>query len=183
MRPLWLIPVCFVALAVPAVVLAGGGESGFDGVVSAIENRYHVHATRIPFMGLIGFVSSKATQGGVKGMHVAEFEDFRADVDTDELNNFIQQKLGPQWERVIRETSRKGDGKQTLVFMRPEGDRMGLFVVDRDGHELNWGSTGTTTRVMEMRRIRIPQVGSAPLRTPRRIDYICSSGCPRRIEE
>ena len=137
MRPLWLIPVCFVALAVPVAVLAGSGESGFDGVVSAIENRYHVHATRIPFLGLMSFVSGKAIHGGVKGMHVAEFEDFRADVDGDELNNFVQQKLGPQWERVVRETSRKGNGEQTLVFMRPEGDRMGLFVVDRDGHELD----------------------------------------------
>ena len=42
MRRLWLIPIAFVALAVPAAVLAGGGEGGFDGVVHSIESRYHV---------------------------------------------------------------------------------------------------------------------------------------------
>jgi len=132
-----MIPVCFVALAVPVVVLAGGAEGGFDDVVSSIESRYHAHATRIPFLGLISLVSGKTTHGGVRGMHVAEFDDFRGVLDGEELNDMGQRKLGPQWERVVRETSRKGNGEQTLVFMRPEGDRMGLFVVDRDGHELD----------------------------------------------
>jgi hypothetical protein len=132
-----MIPVCFVALAVPVVVLAGGADGGFDGVVNTIESRYHIHATRIPFLGLISFVSRGATHGGVSGMHVAEFEDFQADVDGEELNTIVQQKIGPGWERVVRETSRKGQEEQTLVFMRPEGNRMGLFVVDRDGHELD----------------------------------------------
>ncbi len=37
---------------------------------------------------------------------------------------------------MIRETSQKGDS-QTLIFMRPEGSRMGLFVLDADGREMN----------------------------------------------
>ena len=51
MRQLLWIPICIVALLVPVVVLAGGGQGGFDGVVDSIESRYHVHATRIPFLG------------------------------------------------------------------------------------------------------------------------------------
>jgi len=136
MRRLLLIPICFVALAVPVVVLASGAEGGFDGVVSSIESRYHVHAQRIPFLGLISFISHKATNGGVNGMHVAEIDDFRADVDGEELNKMVEQKLGAEWERVIRETSRKGNS-QTLVYMHPEGPRMGLFVLDLDGQELD----------------------------------------------
>jgi hypothetical protein len=136
MRPLLLIPVCFVALAVPVVVLASGAEGGFDGVVSSIESRYHVHAQRIPFLGLISFISHKATNGGVNGMHVAEIENFDADVDGEELNKMVEQKLGAEWERVIRETSRKGNS-QTLVYMHPDGARMGLFVLDLDGREMN----------------------------------------------
>ena len=135
MRRLLLIPVCFVALLVPVAVLAGGGE-GFDGVVRTIESRYHVHATRIPFIGLISFVSRKATSGGVSNLHVAEFEQFSAPMDGLELNDLCESKLGPGWERVIRETSRNGE-TQTLIFMRPEGGRMGLFVLDADGHDLN----------------------------------------------
>ena len=135
MRRLLLIPVCFVALLVPVAVLAGGGE-GFDGVIRTIETRYHVHATRIPFLGLISFISRKATQDGVSNLHVAEFERFSGPMDGDELNGLVEGKLGPSWERVIRETSQNGTA-QTLIFMRPEGSRMGLFVLDADGNDLN----------------------------------------------
>ena len=69
-------------------------------------------------------------------MHVAEIEDFHADVDGEELNKLVAEKLGPGWERVIRETSRNG-GDQTLIFMRPEGSRMGMFVLDLGGHEMD----------------------------------------------
>lgn len=135
MRRLVLIPICFVALLVPVAVLAGGGE-GFDGVVRTIETRYHVRATRIPFVGLISFVSRRATHGGVSNLHIAEFEYFSANMDGDELNQLVETKLGAGWERVIRETARNG-ASQTLIFMRPEGARMGLFVLDADGHDLN----------------------------------------------
>ncbi|HTB98069.1 MAG TPA: hypothetical protein VK716_13740 [Terracidiphilus sp.] len=135
MRQLIWIPVCLVALAVPVVVLANGGSGGFDGVVSSIEGRYQVHATRIPFLGLISLVAPKATHG-VGNLHVAEIENFSAEVDGDELNKMVEEKLGSGWERMIRETHR-GGGEQTLIFMRPEGERMGLFVVDVDGHEVD----------------------------------------------
>ncbi len=52
MKRLWLIPIGFVALVIPVAVLAGSGQGGFDGVVTSIESRYHVRATRIPFLGL-----------------------------------------------------------------------------------------------------------------------------------
>jgi hypothetical protein len=136
MRRLWIVPIALVALVVPVVVLAGGGEGGFDGVVRSIEGRYHVRATRIPFMGLMSFISARATHGGVGNMHIAEFESFDAQVDGDELNAMVEEKLGAGWERMIRETSRHG-GEQTLIFIRPEGSRMGLFVVDSEGHELD----------------------------------------------
>jgi hypothetical protein len=136
MKSLWLISICVVALAIPVAVLASGGEGGFDGVVNSIESRYNVHANRIPFLGLVSLISRKASNGGVSGMHVAEFEDFHADVDGEELNSMVEQKLGSGWERVIRETSRKGNS-QTLIFMHPEGEKMGLFVLDLDGHELD----------------------------------------------
>ena len=136
MRRLILIPVCFVALLIPVVVFAAGGDGGFNGVVSSIETRYHVHATRIPFLGLISFVSRKATHGGVANLHIAEFEQFSAGVDGDELNQLVEEKLGSGWERLIRETSREHN-EQTLIFSRPEGKRMGLFVIDLDGTNLD----------------------------------------------
>jgi hypothetical protein len=136
MRKFVLIPICFFALGVPVVVLANGVQGGFDRVVSSIEARYHVHADRIPLLGLVNFVARASTEDGVRGMHVAEIEDFHTDVDGEELNKLVAEKLGAGWERVIRETSRHG-GDQTLIFMRPEGSRMGLFVLDLDGHEMD----------------------------------------------
>jgi hypothetical protein len=136
MKRFFLFPIGFLALAVPVAVLANGAQGGFDGVVSSIEMRYHVHAQRIPFLGLISFISHKATNGSVNGMHVAEIDDFHADVDGEELNRMVEQKLGSEWERVIRETSRKSNS-QTLIYMHPEGPRMGLFVLDLDGHEMD----------------------------------------------
>lgn len=127
---------CTVALVVPVVVLAGGGTGGFDGVVSSIENRYHAHAMRIPFLGLISLVSGKASHWGVANLHVADFEDFPSDVDGSDLQQLVREKIGPGWEQMVRETSRHG-GEQTLIYARPEGDRMGLFVVDKEPHEMD----------------------------------------------
>ncbi|WP_162601572.1 hypothetical protein [Occallatibacter savannae] len=131
-----LIPICFLALAVPVVVLAKGVSGGFDQVVNSIETRYHVHADRIPVLGFVSLVAQASTHDGVRGLHVAEIEDFHADVDGEELNKLVAQQLGSGWERVIRETSRNG-GDQTLIFMRPEGSRMGMFVIDLGGHEMD----------------------------------------------
>jgi hypothetical protein len=137
MRRLWFVPIAFAAvLAVPGVVLAGGSDSGFNGVVRSIECRYHVRATRIPFLGLASFIAGRATHGGVSHLHVAEFESFTERLDGDELNAMVEEKLGTGWERIIRETSRQG-AEQTLIFIHPEGQRMGLFVLDADGSEVN----------------------------------------------
>jgi hypothetical protein len=136
MRRLWLIPIAFVTLLVPVAVLAGSGQGGFDGVVRSVESRYHVRATRIPFLGLVSLISKAATHDGVSGLHVAEFDSFTEPVDGEELNRMVEQKLGPGWERIVRETSRQGN-EQTLIFVHPEGDKMGLFVLDLDGHEMD----------------------------------------------
>lgn len=137
MKRLWLIPIVSCIVLVPAaVVLASSGGSGFDGVVSSVESRYHVHATRIPFMGLVSLISGTATHGGVSGMHVAEIENFREQIDGDELNRMVEEKLGAGWQRMIRDTSRHG-AEQTLIFVHPEGSRMGMFIVDKDGSEMD----------------------------------------------
>lgn len=136
MKRFFLMTIGFVALSVPVVVMAGSGESGFDGVVRSIESRYHVHANRIPFLGLVSLISRKATHGGVGAIHVAEIESFTEQVDGNELNKIVEEKLGEGWERTVRETSKKG-GEQTLVFTRPEGNRMAMFVVDLDGNEMD----------------------------------------------
>jgi len=105
MKRFWIYPIGLAALLVPVTVLAAGGDSGFEGIVHSIESTYHVRATRIPFLGLVSLISRKATHGGVSSLHLAEFESFPDAVDGDELNLMVEEKLGPGWERIIRETS------------------------------------------------------------------------------
>jgi len=135
MKRLWIVPVGVVALLVPMAAQANG-QNGFDGVVRSIESRYHVRATRIPFMGVVSAIARTATHDGVGGLRVAEFESFSTPVDGEELNRIVEEKLGAGWERMIRETSRR---EQALIYMHPEGKRMGLFVVDVDvdSHEID----------------------------------------------
>lgn len=136
MKRFFFVACCGVALLVPVAVLAGSASTGFDGVVDAIEARYSVHATRIPFLGVISLIARKSTGESVGHLHVAEIDHFSAEVDGNELNQLVQEKLGAGWERIVRETSRHGQ-EQTFVFTRPEGSRMGLFVVDLDGQEMD----------------------------------------------
>lgn len=135
MKFLAAVAICAIVLMIPVAVLAGGGN-GFDGVVTTLEHRYNAHATRIPFAGLISLVAHKATNGSVSGFHIAEFDNFDQQVDGDELNSIVTEKLGTGWKRMVRDTSRHG-AEQSLIFARPDGDRMAMFIVDVDGHEMD----------------------------------------------
>ena len=134
---IWTIPIAAIVVLVPtAVVLAATGVSGFDGVVDSIESQYHVHATRIPMMGLVSLVAGAATHDGVRSLHVAEFEHFDATVDGQDLKQMVEKKLGPGWALMVRETSRNS-GEQTLIYCHPEGKHMGLFIIDREHNEMD----------------------------------------------
>jgi hypothetical protein len=137
----FLVPLGCAALCLLIIVpwiahAAGAGGGGFDGVVSSIEHTYHVRATRIPCMGLASMVAGAVTNGGVGGVHVAEFGHFDKAASGDELNRMVAEKLGQGWGRMIRATSRHGD-EQTLIFARQEGKRMALFILDLDRNEMN----------------------------------------------
>jgi hypothetical protein len=105
-------------------------------VLHGIESRYNVHATKIPFMGLVSLIAGHATGGGVKSLHVAEIENFKGPVDGAELNALVAERVGPGWKRMVRETSRNGE-EQSLIYVKPEGSRIGMLVVDLDHHELD----------------------------------------------
>ena len=134
-RFLWIAG-CGVALLVPVAVLAGGSSRGFDRVVDALQTRYQVHAERIPLLGLVSVFTRVSTPASAGNLHIADFEHFSADVDGDELNQIVQENLGEGWERILREAGRHGE-EQTLIFIRPEGSRIGLFVVDHQRGEMD----------------------------------------------
>jgi hypothetical protein len=131
-----MLPVGLAAVMTPMILLAaGGGGTGFDAVVHGIESRYGVRATRIPFLGLISGIAGISTHGGVRGLHVAEIEHLKGPVDGGEFNSLVEERVGKGWQRMIRETSKDGD--QTLIYVKPEGERMSLLIVDKDSQEIN----------------------------------------------
>jgi hypothetical protein len=126
----------------PAIVLAASGSGGgFDNVVHGIESRYHARATRIPFLGLMSGIARIATHGGVRNLHVVEFEHFVGDgpdgkIDGDEFEKLVEDRAGTGWQRIIRDTTRNSD-EQSLIYVRPEGQQVGMMVVSLDGSDLN----------------------------------------------
>jgi hypothetical protein len=136
------------AVMMPMILLAAGvGGGGFDSVVRGIETHYNVHATKIPFLGLVSVVAGFATHGGVRGLHVAEIEHLHGPVDGAELNALVEERVGKGWQRMIRETThhKSGDAAQgeatrddqTLIYVKPDGSRIAMLIVDLSGQDLN----------------------------------------------
>lgn len=128
----WVLP-AIVAL-VPVSGCAASGHD-FDAVVSAVETRYPAHVQKVPLMGLISFCARVVTRDGVKGMQVAEFENFRHAPDAAELDRLVSETLGSGWQRFVTEHDRNGD--VSLIFSQPDGDAMRLMIADYDHGELD----------------------------------------------
>ncbi|MGH9586813.1 MAG: hypothetical protein ACRD3F_07650 [Acidobacteriaceae bacterium] len=125
---------CAIALLTlsPAIGCASGHD--FDSVVSTIEHRYDVHAQRVPMMGFVSICAWGASRGGVKGMHIAEFDHLTLDKD-DDLSRLMREKLGSEWQPFV--TDHEANGQQDVIYVQPHGSWMRMFIADYDGHELD----------------------------------------------
>lgn len=122
-----------VLLALAPALGCASGQS-FDGVVSAVEHRYAVHAQRVPLMGLVSICAWGASRGGVKGMHVAEFDNLTLDKE-DDLSRLLREKLGDGWQPFV--IDRQANGEQDVIYVQPHGDFMRMFIADYSGKELD----------------------------------------------
>ena len=123
-----------VLALIPVTGCAASGHD-FDAVVSAVSARYPAHVERVPMMGLISFCAHVATGGGVKGMQVAEFENFHNAPDPAELDRLVSTTLGSEWQRFV--TTRDHDGNVSLIFSQPDGEAMRLLIADYENGELD----------------------------------------------
>jgi hypothetical protein len=128
----WLLP-AVLALA-PVTGCAASGHD-FDAVVAAVQMRYPAHLQKVPMMGLVSFCARVVTADGVKGMKVAEFENFQAAPDAAELDRLISDALGSGWQRFV--TTRDRNGDVSLIFSQPDGEAMRLMIADYDHGELD----------------------------------------------
>lgn len=109
-----------------------------DAVVTGVEQRYSIRAHQVPMMGLIGFCARMYSHGGVKGMHIAEFEHLQQ-ANPVELFSLVQARLGGEWQPIVKEhAQRQGNehGGLSVIFARPSGRSMQLLVAEYDNGEL-----------------------------------------------
>ena len=101
----WLLP-AVLALA-PVTGCAASGHD-FDAVVAAVQTRYPAHLQRVPMMGLVSFCARMVTANGVKGMKVAEFDNFRNAPRAEDVDGLVSNVLGDKWHRFVTERNRSG---------------------------------------------------------------------------
>jgi hypothetical protein len=129
-------------LSIAVVLLAGAtlysfaADRDFDGLVTAVAHRYDVHATHIPMMSVVSLCARFATHGGVKGLRVVEFDDFKASLSVSELTSLVHNSLGPEWQPFMNERDNQA-GSQSIIFVRQKGDALRMMIADYDHDELD----------------------------------------------
>ncbi|MFZ0662822.1 MAG: hypothetical protein WAM66_09030 [Acidobacteriaceae bacterium] len=126
-----LLSIALLALA-PATGCASGHD--FDNVVSAVEQRYAVHAQRVPMMSFVSFCAWAGSRGGVKGMHIAEFDHLTLGKNED-LSRLVRDRLGNRWQPFV--TERDADGQQDVIYVQPHRTSMRMLIADYNGNELD----------------------------------------------
>ena len=106
-------------------------RAGFDDVVRAVESRYRVHRTTIPFFGLVRAAVWVARPGGVSGVQLATFEHAHFD-DERGLAEIVSRNAGENFQPLVRSHSRR-DGEVTQIYAHPlGGDRVALLIFAHD---------------------------------------------------
>jgi hypothetical protein len=128
-------PLLVALLSLIPLTGCAASHNGFDSVVSAVQHHYSVRAQQIPLMGLVSFCARITTSGGVKGMQIAEFDNFTPADGPRQLEQLISDNIGSQWQRFV--TDREANGELSLIFARPDGRSMDMLIADYDHGELD----------------------------------------------
>ena len=117
----------FVALMSILTLGATPARAGFDDVVRAVESRYHVRHTGIPFFGLVRFALWIAQPDGVSDVQLATFENTHFD-DERGLAEIVTRNAGEEFQPLVRTRSSR-NGEVTQILAHPMGkDRVALLI-------------------------------------------------------
>ena len=123
--------VLIILLCSSTVAFAGDRE--FHGLVRSIETTYGVHHMHIPLLGVALFFARPA---GAHGLRLAVFEDFKGQMDTDDIRRVIESSLGTGWYPFVRVRSRgESTGETTLIYANPNGQSMRMMIVNLESSE------------------------------------------------
>lgn len=120
-----------IALVSLFTIGATPARANFDDIVRAVESRYQVHQTTIPFFGLVRFALWVAHPGGVSDVQLATFENAHFD-DTRDLAEIVRRNAGEPMQPLVQTHSNR-TGETTLIYARPiDKDRVALLVFTHD---------------------------------------------------
>jgi len=130
-----------LALACGLPFSARAGGDGFNDVVKAIEQFYHVKHQSVPFLARAGMKAAR-TAAKIKGgewKQLAEAGSVRVVLFEDQIFNSrgqiasfkasVQKTLGPEWSLLVQTLSPK-DEQQTHIFVRAAGQKFQVLVIE-----------------------------------------------------
>ena len=119
-----------LAVSIPVLVAA----SDFNGLVREFSRQTGAHQTKIPFFGLARFVVAVSHPAGTSELKLAVFENVNGR-QGDFVDTAEGLASGGGWNRIIRVRSKKGAGEFTNIYMRPQGNRLGMLVTTVDNSD------------------------------------------------
>ena len=141
MKPKVTLTALMIALACTIPFSARANRDGFNDVVKAIEQFYHVKHQNIPFLARAG-VKTMRTVAKVKGgdlkrlaeagsVRIAFFEDqnFDSRGQIASFKSSVQNSLGSEWSALVQTLSPR-DEEQTHIFIREAGQKFHVLVIE-----------------------------------------------------
>ena len=135
-----------LALACGLPFSARAGGDGFNDVVKAIEQFYHVKHQSVPFLARAGMKAAR-TAAKIKGgewKQLAEAGSVRVVLFEDQIFNSrgqiasfkasVQKTLDPEWSLLVQTLSPKEE-QQTHIFVRAAGQKFQVLVIEIEARD------------------------------------------------
>ena len=115
-----------LSLMVASTSAAAEKYDDFNAILKRVESHYSKRHMKIPFLGMVTFVSHFTRPLGASDLKLAVIEGVGS---RDSIPDF---EPGPEWRAFLRTTSRSGE--HTVIYGRDEGQavRTLMLVVDHD---------------------------------------------------
>jgi hypothetical protein len=126
-RTLGIVLSLAVLLGFPLMLRAE--DSDLTRLVKEIENRFHVRRTHIPLWGLMKPLVKVSTPHRGQGLDIAIFDEQSLRIENMEaFEKTVLATLGETWQPFVRIRSKR-DGEQTLILVRPNGNKFKMMIV------------------------------------------------------
>ncbi len=124
------------ALLLAATNRVAAADREFSGLLKEVSQRYEAQVTHIPLMGFVSFCARVVTHGGVKHLHVAEFDNVPEGISLSELQSLFRKTLSADWQPFVVERDQEGKNL-SVIFVHPVGKAMRMLIADYNHKELD----------------------------------------------